>query len=479
MSRVRTADAVVVGGGPAGMVAARDLARMGADVVLLDEHPRLGGQYYKRRSGAVLEQSGDLRPRGTRLAAAVTEAGVHVCSGTSVWGVDDDGDTLLTVRDGEPGAVRGRIIVLATGAHERVLPLPGWQLPGVVTPGAALHLATIDRVPVGRRVVVAGSGPFLLPVATALLGVGVTVVAVCEAATPYRINTDALRALAHPARALQFAGYRARLAVAQVQVLQDTRVSAVLGDDRVAGVRIVNGSGVREWAVDAVALGWGFRPNTEIAALLGCRTVVDQVTGDRRIDVDEFGRPSRADVLLAGEVAGVAGVHVALARGANAAVCAADQLRLHADRASRRRVTRTLRAANRAAAWTAGRYPDGPWPWLGHLDDDTVVCRCELVTAGELRDAAQSVVAQADPDAAKGATRAGMGPCQSRQCAPAIAALVGPSAEAFPARMPVRPVTVSVVAASAAPDQPEKNPPRGPADTAPATLAVPVRGSRP
>lgn len=474
MTAVRVADAVVVGGGPAGMVAARDLARLGVDVVLIDEHPRLGGQYYKRRSGAVLAQAGDLRPRGTRLAAEVCDAGVEVRSETAVWGVDDDGQTLLTVHDGQPGRIRGVTTVLATGAHERVLPVPGWQLPGVVTPGAALHLATIDRVPVGQRVVVAGSGPFLLPVSVALLDVGATVVAVCEAGTPYRIDASALRAVLHPARASQFLGYRARLARARVPLLQGAHVTAVRGRGRAAGVRICDASGGRELSVDAVAMGWGFRPNTEIATLLGCRTVMDESSWDRVVEADDFGRTSRRDVFVAGEIAGVAGVGVALARGAVVALAAAQ--RLGRPIAARPAKVAALRTATRAAVWTADRYPSAGWPSVSSMDDDTIVCRCELVTAGELRRVAQTVVAQGDPDAAKGATRAGMGPCQGRQCFPAVAALIGGGAEAFPARMPLRPVTVSVVASSTSVSA-EHDPPLAPADTAEAARTLPAAGS--
>ncbi len=456
----------MVGGGPAGRVAARELARLGVRVLLLDEHRRLGGQYYKRRAGAVRAQAGDLRPRGTRLAAEVLDAGVDVCSETAVWGVDDDGRTLLTVHLGTPGSVRALFTVLATGAHERVLPVPGWQLPGVCTPGAALHLATIDRVAIGRRVVVAGSGPFLLPVAVALLDVGATVAAVCESGTPYRLDRDALRGLRHPARVAQFAGYRARLARAGVPVRQATRVAAVTGGDRVAAVHLATGAGTVQLDVDAVALGWGFRPNTELAALLGCRTEMDETTWDRLVVADDVGGTTREDVFVVGEAAGVAGVQAAVARAAVTASQVARRLGRSPSPTAQRRARVARRAATRAAAWTAGRFPVGAGSWLPEVHDDTVVCRCEFVTAAELRCASRTVLACGDPDAAKGATRAGMGPCQGRQCFPAVAVLTGGGVSAFPVRMPVRPVSVAAVAAGS-PIPADHDVPAGPADTAP------------
>src|SRR5690606_33120118 len=130
----------------------------------------------------------DFRPAGTELINAVRNSGVRVSTGQLVWGVDDDGRTLLTatVDRAATSAVQADAVIVATGAFERAIPFPGWQLPGVVTPGYALHLATCDVEPVGRRVLLAGTGPFLLPVACALLDVGVEVVGIAEANQPYR-----------------------------------------------------------------------------------------------------------------------------------------------------------------------------------------------------------------------------------------------------------------------------------------------------
>jgi NADPH-dependent 2,4-dienoyl-CoA reductase/sulfur reductase-like enzyme len=460
-------DVVVVGGGPAGMIAARDLARAGASTVLVDESAQLGGQYYKRRSGAVRAQAGDLRRRGTELAGQVHGAGVQVLLRTLVWGVDDDGRTLLTDCAGSPGRVAGRLLVLATGAHERVLPVPGWTLPGVVTPGLALHLAAIDRVAVGRRVLVAGSGPFLLPVAVALLGVGAEVAGVVEAGHPYRLDAGSLAAVRHPARVLQFAGYRARLAAAGVPVHQGSRVLAVHGTDRVEAVTVTGPRGERREEVDALGLGWGFRPSTELAGLLGCVTALDPATGARQVHSDPDGGTSRADVLVAGEVAGIGGVGLAAARGALVATTAARRLGLDVPAAGAARAARAVRAQRRTADWTAARFaPAVPTRPAA----DAVLCRCEAVTVAEVLGAGV-----ADPDALKGGTRVGMGPCQGRQCLPALAelGLLEGRPQAFPARMPVRPVSLGVLAAAGR-ARPRQEPPHGPADS-----ATPASGGAP
>ena len=290
-------DVVVVGGGPAGLAAAAQLAAAGADVVLLEEAGELGGQYFKRRAGAVLARYGDYRPEGSRLIAAARTAGVRCLTGHLVWGVDDDGRTLLAAdaRSGTTTAVRARACIAATGAYERAIPFPGWQLPGVVTPGHALHLATCDRVPLGRRVVVAGTGPFLLAAAAAMLRAGGGVRAIVELNTPYRPGRAALSAARFPSRLGELAGYAATLAAAGVAVLQGRRVAAALGSGRVEAVQVAARTAggtpapLRTIEVDGLAVGYGFRPATELIRLLGAKCERDEL-GDEFPVTDAFGR---------------------------------------------------------------------------------------------------------------------------------------------------------------------------------------------
>ncbi|GGJ78397.1 pyridine nucleotide-disulfide oxidoreductase [Pilimelia anulata] len=410
----------VVGAGPAGMAAAAAAADAGADAVLVDGEPAPGGQYHRGHPPR-------LDPRVRHLADS------------TVWAVEGRRLHLLTGPADAPrrtaAALDADAVVLATGAHDRVLPFPGWDLPGVYTAGAAQALAKGQRVAVGRRVVVAGTGPFLLPVAGALLAAGAGVTAVCEAA-------GGGRWLRHPAaidagRLAELARYAAVLRRHRVPWRRRTAVVAAHGDGRVTAVTLARLN--PDWTVratrrvpaDAVCVGHGFTPRLELAVAAGCALAGGFVR------VDERGATSAPGYWAAGEVTGIGGADAAAAEGAVAGAAAAGATPPAAALARARR-------GRRFAAALADAHPirDG---WRSWLDPDTLVCRCEEVTLGALRAAVAHGAGSVRT--VKLASRAGLGMCQGRVCGPHVADLVaadpgGPPAD--PAAWHRRPVATPV-----------------------------------
>lgn len=384
-------DVAVVGGGPAGLAAAAAAVDGGARVVIVDAAPRLGGQYWRHRAGAEPAQLG----RRTSSADHVPNA--------PVWFVEP-GFRLHT----PAGVVAADRVVLAAGAHDRSVPFPGWTLPGVVTVGAAQALLKAHGVLVGRRVAVAGTGPFLLAVAAGLAQAGADVVGVFESA---RLRGYAKHRLP-PRKLAEGARYAAVLARRRVPYRRGHVVTAAHGTDVVEAITVTSRHGHRRVDVDALAISYGFTPQVELAVALGCDTRLDR-DGSLVVAVDGNQRTSVAAVYAAGEITGVGGADLALLEGTIAGRAVTGQ---PPDPRARRRRARARRFAQ--AMHDVHRRPS----WIDQLADDTLICRCEEVPYADVRKATE--LGATDARSVKLLCRAGMGWCQGRICGPAVAELI-------------------------------------------------------
>ncbi|MFE7129687.1 FAD-dependent oxidoreductase [Streptomyces sp. NPDC057638] len=438
----------VVGAGPAGVAAAVAAADGGVPVVLLlDSGPRPGGQIHRRPAPALATTGPRPRHHPTwtrllqRLWAHRRRGRIRWLPGLHLWSVEHgEGGFTLHALDGDdrPTTLTAPALLLATGAAERVLPFPGWTLPGVVTAGGAQAMLKGGLALPGRRIVVAGTGPLLLPVATALASAGAAVAALVESADPRTYVRHAPVLVRHPAKLAEAAGYGLRLARHRVPVLTRHSVRAAEGDGRIASVTLapVGGGAVRRVECDALAVGHGLLPRTEVAAALGCRTTPGGVVADARQRTDVPG------VWAAGEICGIGGASLARAEGEIAGRDAAAWL---AGAPSRRRARALWSRARlrRFASVLDQVHPPDSAPCRS-LPDDTVVCRCEEVTAGRIRRAVDELGAT-DARTVKLLTRAGMGWCQGRICGPGVAAVAGTGPETV--RRPFdRPVPLAVLA---------------------------------
>lgn len=422
------ADIAVVGAGPAGLAAASAAANAGVSVALVDAAPRPGGQFWRHRAHGI-ERDADLHHDLRAFARLRPDEKVTYLPGHQVWTISaaDRGCTVRALApDQTETVIDAGFLILAPGGYDRQVPFPGWDLPGVMTAGGAQALLKGQGVLAGQRVLVAGTGPFLLPVAAGLAARGATVVGVHEANHPAAW-------LRHPSWAFgklpEALGYLRVLRQHHVPVRYRSAVVAVEGE-RQAEVAVIapiqrNGRVLSRNAtrvpVDAVATGWGFTPQLELPLAAGCRTRVDE-DGSLVVVVDDDQFTSHPRVLAAGEVTGVGGAALAVTEGTIAGVAAAarapgaapPQLDLARLRRARARLRDFARALHRV-------YPV-PAAWADDLADDTIVCRCEEVTAGQLREAVG--LGATGVRTAKLLSRAGMGWCQGRVCGYAASCLV-------------------------------------------------------
>lgn len=456
-------DVVVVGAGPAGLAAAAEAAASGLTVALVDAGTRAGGQYWRQPDGPALQPRAHLHHdlatygRLTETIDREVAAGrVAHLAGHQVWTLERRGEAFAVhavavaesaARASGPPAERSlvaRRLVLAPGAYDRQVPFPGWTLPGVLTAGGVQALLKGHGVVAGRRVLVAGTGPFLLPVAAGLADAGAHVVGVHEAASPTAWLRHLPAVARNAAKLGEGVGYARVLARHHVPVRTRSVLVAAHGTESVEGVTVARadgkggvaaGSEVRIEA-DTLAVGWGFTPQLELPLAVRCATRVD-VDGSLVCVVDEDQQSSVPGVYVAGEACGVGGAALAVVEGA---IAGAAVVGAPVDEALRRRRAALRRFAT--AMHVAHPVPPG---WMERMQPETVVCRCEEVTAGQLRGAVDEHGAR-DARAAKLLVRTGMGWCQGRVCGYATACLTARWAGTphDPATIATRPVAAPV-----------------------------------
>ncbi|MFY1667128.1 FAD-dependent oxidoreductase [Pseudomonas sp. Pseu.R1] len=403
---------LIIGAGPAGMAAALAAAPTGMRIAILDDNPQPGGQIW--RDGPQSE----LPAQASEMRAQLEQyANIQVHSGTKVVALA--GPKRLLLEDAEHGWTLGYdALILCTGARERLLPFPGWTLPGVTGAGG-LQALIKGGLPVnGERIVIAGTGPLLLASAATAKKNGADVVRIAEQASWGAVSGFAMGLWRWPNKVAQ------AFTLANGTYRAASHVVAALGTDRLEAVRIKTGQRIEEIPCDRLACGFSLVPNVEVASALGCRIEKQAVA------VDEWQASSVTDLYAAGECTGFGGSELALIEGRIAGLVASGQQdKARQWRAERQRWQRFADALNRAFALS---------PTVKQLATaDTLVCRCEDVPYADL-------ASHSNWTAAKLNTRCGMGACQGRICATAAQTLFG--WEPPPLRPPFSPARVATLA---------------------------------
>ncbi len=449
-------DLLVIGAGPAGMAAATAAAERGVRVTVVDENGLPGGQIFRRSPDAGIAGSRPVTALERRLRRDFEARNIEFWgSSTCVWA--DRNQRVRIVREGRMEDIEVGALIIATGTSERVFPVPGWTLPGVMTAGAAqAFLKGSGVVPTGR-VLLAGNGPLQLAVAAELVSLGVQVAAVVENfRASLRVLGQAPKFALAPSVMMEGLGYLRALRRAGVPYLLGHAVTEITGSDKVERAvvsaldrtwRPIAGRG-REFEVDSVLMSQGFTSSVQLLHLLGCALEYRAATGGWAPVRDRLLRTSRPLVYAAGDCAGVAGAVVSALEGEVAGRAAAQDLGYSRTSGSSMRALRTRwrlkRLAELRSALDSLTVPAGKS--TGWMTPETIVCRCEEVSLGEIGSAiGRSASTGRD---IKLCTRAGMGMCQGRMCEAAVQDVLAyrglPDGEDFLAapRFPCSPVRI-------------------------------------
>ncbi len=449
-------DLAVIGAGPAGLAAATLAARRGLSTVLLDEQGAPGGQIYRAVTRTPVRNPSVLGTdywHGLDLVGPFRDSGAEYRPGATVWSVSRSLDIGLS-RDSKAEILPARHIILATGALERPFPIPGWTLPGVMGAGAAQILLKTSGLVASGNVVLAGAGPLLWLLAWQYLRAGARIDAILDT-TPRENWRQALPHMSAFVRS-GYVGKGLKLLLEvrrKVKVIGNVTALRADGEGRVQSVLYRQGDGAEQRIpADTLLLHHGVIPNINLANATGCAQSWDETQRCWIPDVDAWGATSVEGVSIAGDGAGIGGALAAEHRGRLAALDALHRL----GRIDRR--TRDAEAGpHRAALDKAERgrvFLDtlyGPSKAFRVPENDTVVCRCEEVTAGQVREAVTLGVS--GPNQTKSFLRCGMGPCQGRLCGPTVVEVIADARGVSPAevgyyrlRPPVKPITLAELA---------------------------------
>ncbi|KXV02569.1 FAD/NAD(P)-binding oxidoreductase [Caballeronia megalochromosomata] len=423
------ATVIVIGAGPAGVRAAQALVEAGLRPMVIDESRRDGGQIYRRQPEGFTRTYDTLYGTEAERARALHEAfdalrpKIDYLPDTLVWNIEPNAVHVM-------GGTRHRrlafdALIICSGATDRLMPVHGWHHAGTYSLGGAQVALKSQGCAIGSRVAMMGTGPLLYLVAAQYVKAGATVSAVLDTST-----------FAHRLRALpQLLAIPSTLkkGIALMGVLKDARVPVHRGitpveiqgtpEHGVQGVRVRLADGTMlEVECDAVALGYHLRSETQLADLAGCESRFDHAMQQWLPVADEDGRSNISGVYLAGDGARVRGADAAERAGRLAALAALKDFGMTRNEAEANRLRMQLRRFTRFAAGLRTAFP---WParFAAALPDEAIVCRCEAITAGELRRVVNEMGAK-EANRAKAFSRVGMGRCQGRFCAHAGAEVI-------------------------------------------------------
>ncbi len=453
-------DLIVIGAGPAGASAATCAAEHGLSVLVLGEQPSPGGQVYRnieRIGPGTAEILGPDYLAGKGVVEKFRKAKVDYLPGALLWHAEAEPKCMVGyVHHGEAFQVMGRRIILATGARERPMPIPGWTLAGVMAVTAAeVLLKSQSMIPAGP-VVLAGSGPLLLLTAGRLISAGAPVKAILDT-TPRKNYLDALpclpKALGAGGYLLQGLAMMRKIRRSNVPVYRNVKNLIALGQEKFESVRFSVGESEHEIPADHLLLHHGVVPDTQLSFLLGCEHEWYEVQRYWRPKLDDWGNTSLKGVGVAGDAAGILGAKAAPLSGRLAALEAAFSLQSISEPQRDRKagpLRKSLKRETLARPFLDHLFKPSP-ELLAPKDHDTIVCRCEELTVGQIKKALETE--PLDPNKLKAQTRCGMGPCQGRMCGLTVSEIIAedgklevPQVGYFHIRPPINQLTMEQLA---------------------------------
>ena len=447
---------IIIGAGPSGVRCAEALVAAGLRPTVVDESRRDGGQIYRRQPDNFTRPYNKLygteadKAQSLHTSFDALRDKIDYWPETLAWNIADQ--KLHVVKDECASALPYDALVICSGATDRLMPVKGWHYAGTYSMGASQIALKAQACAIGHRVVFMGSGPLLYLVASQYIKAGAKVAAVLDTSPLMRRVAALPKLLARPSVLLKGMILVASIKRVGVPVLTGITPIEITGsaENGVQGAVVRDGRGkMRTFECDAVAMGYHLRPETQLADLARCAFRFDQETHQWLPEVDEDGRSSVPGVYLAGDGMRVLGADAAEIGGRLAAMAVLKDVGLNVEDKELQRLRAEQASMERFRQGLAQAFP---WPvqQAAQLPDEAIVCRCESITAGELRRVVCDMGAQ-EANRAKAFSRVGMGRCQGRYCGHAGAEVIAHAAGVpveqvgrLRGQAPVKPLSIAV-----------------------------------
>ncbi|CCD94863.1 Opine oxidase subunit A [Bradyrhizobium sp. ORS 375] len=457
-------DVVVIGAGPAGLAATTMTADAGLSTLLLDENAGPGGQVWRAISSTPVKSEVLLGAdywSGAEIAKAARDSGAEIIHRATVWSLDRNLEIGVSVGGGS-AFIKAKRVIIATGAQERPFPIPGWTLPGVMTAGAAQTMLKSSGLVPDCPTVLAGQGPLLWLLAAQILRLGGRIDRVLDT-TP---RANYIAALPHALAFLTSPYFGKGLAMmrevrAKVRVISGVTELAAAGDGKLESVTYVAGGKRETLPAELLLLHQGVVPNVNLAMAAGVEHRWNELQLCWTPVLDAFGNSSIPGIAIAGDGAGIGGAQAAVVRGRRAAGDAIKELRPQAEIID---LSAEMARAERGRAFLDVLFQ--PAKQFRMPQGDTIVCRCEEITAKDVLDSV--AIGATGPNQLKAYRRTGMGPCQGRLCGLTVTELMAEARGKSPQeigyyrlRAPVKPIMLSELASLPKDDEATKAVVRG------------------
>ena len=459
---IKKVDLVVLGAGPAGVAAANVASKEGAEVVIIDENSSAGGQIYRAPPNEFQPQNSfksDEFREGEKQRNILENSNLTALFKHRVWSVSSD-LVVSTVGPNGLSSWHARSLIIANGALERIIPFPGWTIPGVIGLAGSTILLKSQYVLPGQSTVVAGCGPLLIAVANGIIKSGGKVSAIIDLNSKSDWIKAFPRLFSRPDQLFKGMSWFANIMKAGIKLYGGHAVTNTKQVDNVLRISIapINSAGSildsknqKIVEGDCLAIGHGLFPSTEITRLLKAKHIYDPLKGGWVPLIDDDFRSSIPGVYIAGDATGISGAFSAVQKGRIAGMAAVRDLNVMSSQKYKAKIKSELiiLKKNENFGKAAVRLMKFRPELIQTITSETIVCRCEDVFRSEIDEAIES--GARDLNQLKAWTRCGMGPCQGRTCSEAIEAILASKvgsrelAGQWTGRTPLRPVPIEQI----------------------------------